>query len=89
MSVEVWIGTPNEMAKAASKDTLPAAIKWGREQLDGLKKQATKYDTAALDHIVTTSEELQKVYSMKPGETRGWQFPYIAVTFRIELRRAP
>ena len=89
MSVEVWMGTPNEMAKAASKDTLPAAIKWAREHLDGLKQQAKKYDTAALDSIISTSEDMRKVYALEKGESRGWQFPYISVVFRVELRRTP
>jgi len=89
VSVEVWIGTPNEMAKAASKDTLPAAVRWARDHLDALTKQARKYDTAAIAHIVSASEDMQRLHTIRAGETRGWEFPYIAITFRIELRRTP
>ena len=89
MSYEVWHGTPNEMAKIASKDSLPVATKWACEHLDGVKDQAKKYDSAAVEHINSTAQDMRRLYSMQPGETRGWQFPYIAVTYRIEIRRTP
>lgn len=87
MTVEVWIGTPNEMAKAAEKDTQSAAITWARGHLASLEKQAKKFDNAGWDHIVHVREELIKCPVITIGDTRAWQFPYMGIQFRIELRR--
>lgn len=86
MSFEVWYGTPNEMAKAASKPGQSTAIKWARDHLEGLETQAKKYDLAAVDHIRSTREQLLQTTPIQPGDVRAWQFPYISVQFRIEIR---
>lgn len=85
--IEVWIGTPNQMAKATGKATQPAAVKWARDYLAGLKAQAWKYDNAVIDDIQRVSDELRSISHLVLGETRDWQFPYTSITFRIELRR--
>lgn len=86
--IEVWIGTPNEMEKAHSAKTQGAATKWARGQLDGLAKQATKYDGGALDHIHSVKEQMLQTGPIQLGDKRTWSFPYIAVTYRIEIRNA-
>jgi DUF1365 family protein len=87
MSYEVWIGTPNEMARASTKDTQPAAVKWARDHLDGLKMQARKYDNAAIPAMVSIAEDMGRASTLTEGQSLGWQFNYIAVTYRIEIRR--
>lgn len=87
MSYEVWTGTPHEMVKAADKPSLPTAAKWAREHLTDMEKLAGKYDHAALDSIRSTREQVAQVWTIHEGDRRGWEFPYVAITFRIELRR--
>ena len=84
--IEIHIGTPNEMAKAAAKPSQSAAVKWARDYLSGLEKQAEKYDRAALDSIRSTGEQMLQTTEIAEGDTRSWSFPYIAITFRIEIR---
>lgn len=84
---EVWIGTPNEMTKAAAKPGQTAAVKWARDYLSGMERQAEKYDRAALVAIRRVKDELGQTASLTDNGMRGWQFPYISVTFRIELRK--
>ena len=84
---EVWYGTPNEMGKAASKATQPAAVKWARDHLSGMERQAEKYDRAAINEIRRVKDELGQTASLTDNGMRGWQFPYITVTFRLELRK--
>lgn len=84
--IEVWYGTPNELRKAASKPTQSGAVKWARDHLQAMEKQAEKYDTTALDHIRSTREQLIQTTAIASGDRRVWQFPYLDVQFRIELR---
>lgn len=84
--ISVWIGTPNEMAKAASKPTQSSAARWARDYLEGMKVQARKYDNASLNHIQRVHDELGQATEIAQGDRRGWQFEYIGITFRIELR---
>jgi len=86
MTTEVWYGTPNEMAKGTSKETQPAAIKWARDYMAGMEKQATRYDRAALDSIRSVREGMLQTTHITKGDKRAWEFPYISVTFRIEIR---
>jgi hypothetical protein len=83
---EVWTGTPNEMTKAASKPTQPAAVKWARDHLQGMEKQADKYDRAALEHIRSTREQMLQTTPISKGDKRRWEFDFISVRFVIELR---
>ena len=87
MGYQVWIGTPNEMAEAASKPTLPQAVKWAREQVEALRPSATKFDQAALGSIANCRESMQQVRDIRPGDMRSWQFPYAGIIYRIEIRR--
>lgn len=87
MTVQVWIGTPNEMGKAAEKPTQPAAVKWARDYLSGMKLQARKYDSAAPEDIQRVHDELGQVTTLVQGGVRSWSFPYMGITLRIELRR--
>jgi hypothetical protein len=84
--IEVHIGTPNQMECVASKTTQSAAVKWAKDYLEGMKRQAEKFDRAALDDIQRVKDELNQVTVMAPDAVRSWSFPYISVTFRIELR---
>lgn len=85
--IEVWMGTPNEMAKAAAKATQPAAVKWARDHLAGLKKQARIYDNAALDAIQSVSDDMGKIAHLTKGDVRGWEFDYMDIRVRVELRK--
>lgn len=87
MSVEVWTGTPHEMVKAASKDTQPAAVKWLRDWLDGLVPQARRYDPDSVDRIIHVREELLKVAHITAKDHRRWEFEYLDLTIRVELRK--
>lgn len=86
MTYQVWCGTPNQMAKAASKPGQTAAIKWARDHLSGLEKQAEKYDGAALASIRSTKEQMLQTGPIQSGQMRSWKFPYIGIEFRIEIR---
>lgn len=87
--IEVWHGTPNEMEKIAAKATQTAAVKWARDHLKSMEKQADKFDRGALDSIRSTREQMLQTSPISLGDKRTWEFPYIAVTYRIELRHAP
>ena len=84
--IEVHCGTPNELAKFASKPGQTAAIRWARDYLSGLERQAEKFDGAALAHIRSTKEQMLQTGPIPPGQMRSWQFEYIGVQFRIEIR---
>lgn len=86
MSFQVWHGTPNELAKVAEKPGQSTAIKWARDHLESMEQQAKKFDLAALDHIRSTREQMLQTTPIQPGDKRAWQFPYIAVQYRIEVR---
>jgi hypothetical protein len=83
---EVWTGTPNEMTKAASKPTQPAAVNWARDYLKSLEKQADRYDRAALERIRSTREQMLQTTPISKGDKRTWSFEYISITVVIELR---
>ena len=74
------------MAKAAAKPSQSAAVKWARDYLSGLEKQAEKYDGAALDSIRSTREQMLQTTEITQGDKRVWSFNYIAIQFRIEIR---
>lgn len=84
--IEVWYGTPNEMAKAASKATQSVAIKWARDYLLGLERQAERYDQGALERIRSTREQMLQCTQIPAGQVRSWSFQYISVTVQIDLR---
>jgi hypothetical protein len=89
MSYEIWAGTPNEMVQATTpKHGLPEAIKWACSHLaEKYEKDAEKFDHAALAAIRATKEQMRQVYRIPEGDRRGWEFSYINITFRIEIRR--
>jgi hypothetical protein len=88
MSYEIWTGTPHEMVCATTpKTTLPAAVKWAREHLGEMEQLAEKFDHRSLDSIRSTREQMTQVWRIAEGERRGWQFDYVGLTFRIEIRR--
>ena len=84
--ISVWYGTPNEMTKAASKASQSAAVKWARDHLMGLERQAIRYDSAALERIRSTREAMLQCTEIAQGDVRAWQFNYTSVQFRIEIR---
>lgn len=88
---ELWIGTPNEMGDkpVAHGPSLPTAAKRAITRCNGDEELANKYDRAQLDRIRSVRAELKGLHtgSMQPGEVRSWQYPLIAVSVRIELRR--
>jgi hypothetical protein len=84
--IEVHYGTPNEMARAASKPTQPAAVKWARDHLAGMGKQAEKYDRSAVDAIRSVREQMLQTTAITRGDKRTWEIPYLDMTVRIELR---
>jgi hypothetical protein len=84
--IEVHYGTPNELGLGARKDTQSAAVKWARDYLQGMEKQADKYDRAALEHIRATREQMLQTSPISKGDKRRWSFDYISIRFVIEIR---
>jgi hypothetical protein len=84
--IDVHVGTPNELAKVASKPTQSAAVKWARDYLQGMEKQADKFDRAALEHIRSTREQMLQTSPISKGDKRRWSFDYISIRFVIEIR---
>lgn len=84
--IEVWTGTPNELARAAAKPSQSAAVKWARDHLQAMEKQADKYHRDALEHIRSTREQMLQTTAISKGDKRRWEFDFISVRFVIELR---
>jgi len=82
---EVWLGTPNQMDKAASKATWREAQVWVRDYLDdSLLPQARKYQNAAVPRINEVRELMMK--SHPTDLPLAWTFNYLEITHKIEMR---
>lgn len=86
MSFEVWYGTPAEMARGSVQGTQTAAVKWARDYLSGMEKTAGKFDHRAFENIRSTKEQLLQTIPIRTGDMRSWEFGYLSVTFRLEIR---
>ena len=88
MSVEVWIGTPNEIDRAATKDNQAQAIKWARDWLDGPISQGRRYDNASADRLALLKEQIVKSRMLAfAGDTETWDTHYMDITIRLQLRK--
>ena len=83
---EVWIGTPNEMDRAASKPTLRDAQHWVRDYLDdSLLPQVRKYQNAVVPRINEVRESMMKTHDQDlPAQ---WTFTYLDIIHKLELRK--
>ena len=86
--IEVWIGTPNEMGRAASKDTWREAQVWARDYLDdSLLPQARKYDNDAVIKINEIRESMMKTtHGREHALPVSWTFQYLGITHKLEMR---
>lgn len=84
--IEVWTGTINEMTRAAAKPTQPAAVKWARDWLAGLKKQALIYENSAVEGIQFVMDDMGKVAHLTKGDVRAWTLDYMDIKVKVELR---
>lgn len=85
---ELWVGTPHAMHKLLH-GSLTQVKKKAADELSARKEQADKFDHRALDGVL---EAREGIYSLTPsmlmGSPRMWQFDFIGITYRIEVRKA-
>ena len=82
----VLTGTPNQTEVVYTSETYGPARKWALDKLDAMKADCRKYDSDGLAHIDDVITALKQA-GQPTVEGFGWTFPWMGVTFRLQLKR--
>lgn len=82
----VVTGTPNHMEVVHTADGWPQARDWTVETLTEMRAMCEKYDRA---NLMNLDEAIRKVKQATTplGKPFGHQFPYLGVTFQLQVKR--
>jgi hypothetical protein len=89
MSFQVVTGTPNHMAVVATKASWGDARKWALEHLDYMRLDCRKYDGAAVAMVDAAIATIKASPQPTGTEFVEVSFPYLGVTFCLQLKRVP
>lgn len=91
VNYQLWIGTPHEMGLHPVKEgpSLPTVAKGAQSRLSEDIRQAKRFDSAAMSRIAGVDEQVRGLHagSMRPGETKTWDYRLLGVTVVIEVKR--